>query len=512
MRTSAVTALLLALAAGLSGPAVSAAAADPSSCRQAWSKEIRQGLHRYDSQRDGSYARFDERLGRERCVKDWTVLVYMAADNDLTPYALLDLYEMEAGYASGIQAAGSTLSTDLVVQLDTEGDRGLQRIHVFQSPEPYDPSGERGIHSPVVERLAEDPRQSESRRFGEFLEWGIRNYPSRHYLVVVWGHGQGWTAARPRQPARSRYLSRSAVGALGIPVAEKRFGGIALNGRSQDYLSIPELRKGLRSVSRKLLGGRPIDIYASDACLMQMAEVATELSDSVEYIVGSAQVQNYLGLPYRRLLHALNQGTAESTTPERIARLIPKAFKASLAPNGLQGRLAPDGIKTVTMSAISASELRHQLLPTIDALGRRLSSYLREDPLRAIDLQFVLQEAPTVQGGAQEIGAFLTLLQALVQEESSRNGGLSPEASRLLDAITESRKALDRTVLAYATGTDYTRAETQLYLLGFRALTVWLPVSSEDYASRIGDFASAGFYRLAPGWAEWLRELYAPGR
>jgi hypothetical protein len=59
-------------------------------------------------------------------------------------------------------------------------------------------------------------------------------------------------------------------------------------------------------VKHRSLGGRPIDILAADACLMQMLEVANELSDQAEYIVGSAHLQNPFGLPYRTLFHDLN--------------------------------------------------------------------------------------------------------------------------------------------------------------------------------------------------------------
>ncbi|MCJ8276123.1 MAG: hypothetical protein MJK18_04715, partial [Bdellovibrionales bacterium] len=58
---------------------------------------------------------------RKDCFKKWTVLVYMAADNDLSPYSLWDLTEMEADYPIerelGYLRAGSTLTNDLHVDL-----------------------------------------------------------------------------------------------------------------------------------------------------------------------------------------------------------------------------------------------------------------------------------------------------------------------------------------------------------------------------------------------------------
>ena len=69
--------------------------------------------------------------------------------------------------------------------------------------------------------------------------------------------------------------------------------------------------------------------------------------------------------------------------------------------------------------------------------------------------------------------------------------------------------ALARTVVAFALGTKYSGdAESQYYLLGFKGVSVWLPVSEADYASRVRDFAASGFYRAAPRWGQWLATVF----
>src|SRR4051812_47435811 len=73
---------------------------------------------------------------RTACYKSWTVLIYMAADNDLAPYAYLNLYELEASGGGGLSA--SSQRTDAVVQLDTPGPRGLRRLHMLPVGAPYD--------------------------------------------------------------------------------------------------------------------------------------------------------------------------------------------------------------------------------------------------------------------------------------------------------------------------------------------------------------------------------------
>ena len=79
-------------------------------CRDAWA-----GLPAdYDLARDGQptpegnrgYAAYAARVERRACRKPWSVLVYMAADNDLAPYAYLNLYEMEAAPAPAVASTG----------------------------------------------------------------------------------------------------------------------------------------------------------------------------------------------------------------------------------------------------------------------------------------------------------------------------------------------------------------------------------------------------------------------
>ena len=65
--------------------------------------------------------------------KDWTILVYMAADqDDLKPFAYMNLYEMETPVTPG--EPGAAAKSDVVVQLDTPGTTGLRRLHERLTP------------------------------------------------------------------------------------------------------------------------------------------------------------------------------------------------------------------------------------------------------------------------------------------------------------------------------------------------------------------------------------------
>ncbi len=303
------------------------------SCKKAWSTLIEDdGQHLYNYETDKKilngfgnvgYESYLKRLAssgveRQDCEKEWTVLIFMSP-SDLLEYSYIDLYEMELGYKDRVRA-GSTIRNDILVHFSPDHLDEARRYHIMQVPEykynlvkdftgiedckidevanlkeecgltvnDLKKRSETDIQSPIVNMVDKDVSAAQS--FEDFLRWGIENYPSQNYLVIVWGHGQGWTAFDPN------------TGEIGTT---KRYGGLAFS--EQGFLSIPQLANALKKVKEGPLMGRNIDIYASDACLMQMAEVSYEISEYTNFIVGSANLQNPFGLPYRTFFRDLNE-------------------------------------------------------------------------------------------------------------------------------------------------------------------------------------------------------------
>jgi len=517
------------------------------SCREAWSKLIVKNLHHYDYNNDAKktalgnmgYESYAERVNREFCYKDWTILVYMAADNDLSSYALMDLYEMEAGYRSGERLAGSTLKLDLIVQSDVSGSSHTRRFHMFQTNEAFEDHRNikffesmkvTDVQSPIVEIVPSRKGARAEEEFENFLSWGVRKYPAKNYAVFVWGHGQGWTAGDSNnQQLRGRLLDvkdvelpfehreTNKVDSRHSHKSEHVFGGIGFNSSSQDFLSIPALSRALNKVVRDDLVGKPFALYASDACLMQMIEVATEISDSAAYIIGSTQVQDFMGLPYRNVLREINSGryagvgASTDQSAFKFATMIPQVFRASMSATGLQGRHDRKAVEQITMSAISTSELRHQLLPAFLQLSTALNLYIEEEHLRMVDLEFIMGAVPAFEGGAQDLGAFLVLLQNMLSKEMLlQNTTLRTRAQeRLSKAIVETRSALLRTVLSHTLGTRYAKNQERLFLLGIRAFSVWLPPTKKDFSSRIQDFRRSKFFHSNKAWDQFLSAIFS---
>jgi len=200
-------------------------------------------------------------------AKDWTVMVYMDGDNNLDSYAWDDLNEMES--------VGSTDKINIVTQLDTYGDNGTYRYYVTGTEEGSSPpyySADRV--STLSEQNMADPDV-----MSNFIDWATTNYPAGKYLLVIWNHGSGWRE---------------------IDIVNK---GVVWDDTSADFMTMAELVQGLENINV------PIDIIGFDACLMQMAEVISEmglgLTNPPEYIIGSEESEWADGWPYDDILQGL---------------------------------------------------------------------------------------------------------------------------------------------------------------------------------------------------------------
>jgi hypothetical protein len=116
-------------------------------------------------------------------LNDWTVLVYMAADNDLETYALQDLNEME----------GVTLPTGVNVLMgvdrrpgyDTgDGDWTDARVGTITHDADRATVGSSLVSVGEVDTGAADTLTG-------FINWAVLTQPARHYALVVWNHGDG---------------------------------------------------------------------------------------------------------------------------------------------------------------------------------------------------------------------------------------------------------------------------------------------------------------------------------
>jgi hypothetical protein len=113
----------------------------------------------------------------------------------------------------------------------------------------------------------------------DFAKWSMEKFPAQHYVLVVWNHGAGWNK----------------------DVSFEAHKGISYDDETKNHITTPQLRLAMEQIGR-------IDIFAMDACLMQMVEVGYEIKDYAEYIVASEETEPGDGYTYNTWLSPLAAG------------------------------------------------------------------------------------------------------------------------------------------------------------------------------------------------------------
>ena len=231
-------------------------------------------------------------------LPEWTVMVYLDADNNLEGAGIDDINEMEM--------VGSTSDVNIVVQIDRipysvldSNNQGYaddisngnwtdtRRYFITQD---YDPNI---INSQLVSNLGE-LNMGTSSTLINFAKWAVSNYPAKKYLLVIWNHGGGF---------RFTGLAKD----------------IALDDTSGgDIITMSELEYALSAISTKM--GKKIDIVGMDACFMAMTEVAYQIKESTDILVTSEESVPNDGWPYDSILAQLVANSI--MTPQQLATTI----------------------------------------------------------------------------------------------------------------------------------------------------------------------------------------------
>lgn len=457
--------------------------------------------------------------------KEWNVFIYMAADNDLTPYAWWDLYEMERSMKGQKNLGATSDLVNVVVELDTIERDGLHRFliegqsDVFYDQnlkiEDFKKSGQELILSPEVMRLpetGEGAKRSQRERFQDFLTWGLKNYKAKRNMIIIWGHGQGHIGPHQEDHLRienfnhnsnasSRYLDLDMVSAQALNREQlpyqfplrKVFGGVAFDHSDFSYLDIPTISDILSKLQKRFLKNNKFNLLAFDACLMQSIEVIDTLKNNAEFIVGSVQIQDYLGLPYRMILDELNsKPIAEGYD---MAKSIPDLVGKAFSPQGYQALSNPLSAPTYTVSSYSTHEHQYAVLPGIAQTQKAIQEYIDEIPERELEILFILQNSPAFLGEGRDIGIFLGNLKRLLYQEKLQEGQLTPKALQLNQSIDDLLSALSLAIINYSYGELYINPEfaglnlKNQYLLGFfKGLSIWIPAQEELYFAREKEF------------------------
>lgn len=261
----------------------------------------------------------------------WTVMAYLAGDNNLTDNCVYSLNEMkEVGSDELInifaqfdpqdeflqthryrirkrsdlarrsdagdgnpEDESANLNEDIIATAGRDGFNKESPIAILNQRHPDLRDGETDTGSPITLR--------------NFITFSIDKGPADHYLLVLSGHGAG---------TEQDYLLRDDApsGYLTIPEFKEVFSLL-----EQDRSRLP--------LTAAFESNKPIiEILGLDSCLMSMAEICYEMKGLVSIIVGSESYSPASGWPYRQILESLKQASAVGANPERVAASIVEEY------------------------------------------------------------------------------------------------------------------------------------------------------------------------------------------
>ncbi len=348
---------------------------------------------------------------------EWTFLVYLNGNNNLDPFGTTNLKQMEQ--------IGSSPDVNVVVQWASLQNGGTKRLLINKDTTHTE------VTSPVVQDLGKID-MGDQRTLLEFIQWGTKKYPAKHYVVDVWNHGSGWHA-------------RNLKGNLSLPRVHTT--DISWDDNTGHSITTIQLAEVLRAAAKLI--GHKIDLYGSDACLMGMTEIANEVADSVDTYAGSEEVEAAAGWPYHKILGHLVQHP--QMTANDLGKVITSEFIGfyTAPENQDQGN--------ATFSAFDLSKMA-DLDRAISNLGIDLMTVARSDRAQVI----------TAVTSAQRFtfDDYADLTDVVAQLESLKNSAVRPET------LAEVKLALAQFVIAYGATSALPKA--------FGA-SIWFPTTQSTY-------------------------------
>lgn len=241
------------------------------------------------------------RLSRPQHKKDWTFIVYMAADNDLRNFAIRNIKQM-------VQI-GSNKHINIVVHIDIRitGNYKITRRYYIEK--------NKIIHINANDPQTQQMDSGDPKTLVSCCKWAIEDYPADNYALVFWNHGTG-----PVDPGSSRIINPSelftfnpatckleldrSVGFLDLMCHATETGhrGVCWDDSTGHYLTNSKLDAALSEICTKHLGGKKFNIIAFDACLMATVEIGNIIKKYSNIMVGSQEVELGTGWNYSETL------------------------------------------------------------------------------------------------------------------------------------------------------------------------------------------------------------------
>jgi hypothetical protein len=257
----------------------------------------------------------------------WTVMVYLAADNNLEGSAIDDLREM--------LAAGAASNVHVLLEVDRAPgfyELGISNLPAWESVKRF----ELREHELVERADLGEINTGDPASLSDFVKWGASAYPSERKVLILWNHGNAWR------------------------------GWGSDDTQNHDLLDDQEIARGIRE-GLQAAGVAQLDMLGFDACLMSSIETARMAQPFARYLVASEELEPAHGWDYEKLLASIN-ARADLSIPELGAQIV-QSFAQQARSHGKQ-RIAT--LNTLDLSRLP--ELDAALMQLVNSLTTALDA------------------------------------------------------------------------------------------------------------------------------------------
>ena len=285
-------------------------------------------------------------------VADWTIMVYIAADDKLANFAVESLKQLRKAVESLKQRRKSGGSNVLVAaQLDADGSEEALEIRRYVFGKSDAAEDDEPLENFVVDRLPADTDMTDPNTLADFVSWAHEQCKSENYCLILWGHGPELLFEGPVKIEHGK---------------KKRL-----------YLTPVQLRDALQTAQERT--GKKLSIIGLDACSMSMIEYASELHDLAEFMVASQEEVPDQSFPYDTLVErfADHQGSIEELVKTSLEYYV-RAYRDYIC-------TPKTGMKEVQLSALRLNGTMDSKGPSsIKETLQHLVTAMREDHDAAI--------------------------------------------------------------------------------------------------------------------------------
>lgn len=224
----------------------------------------------------------------------WLFLSYIGGDNNLTTAQLQNMDQMER--------IGSDKDTHIVAYMDTGHNpnpldgkwSGMKGFYITKDTDP------KAINSKIIADYGNVVDSSNPEILERAGTETVQNYDADFSAIILNDHGGGFT------------------GAIG-------------DDSDGDFMSMPQQRQALEKIKKNT--GKVFDIVGYDCCLMGMLEVAYEIKDLGNILLGSEENEGASGWTYDSMLGARTldetikrakelYGKKINVNPEKLAEIV----------------------------------------------------------------------------------------------------------------------------------------------------------------------------------------------